>query len=70
MTWWTGLEGAFKPAKLGHCGTLDPFAAGVLVLAFNRATRLTSLLGAGEKLYQAGLLLGQAPPTPATSPAR
>lgn len=57
------LRRRFKPDKLGHCGTLDPFARGVLVLAFNRATRLSALLSAGEKLYQAGLLLGQATDT-------
>jgi len=57
------LRRRFKPAKLGHCGTLDPFAGGVLVLAFNQATRLSSLLGAGVKQYQAGLCLGRATDT-------
>ncbi len=54
------LRRRFKPAKLGHCGTLDPFATGVLVLAFNRATRMASLLGAGDKLYQGRIALGAA----------
>jgi tRNA pseudouridine55 synthase len=31
------LRRRFKPAKLGHNGTLDPFASGVLVLAFNQS---------------------------------
>ncbi|RJX30472.1 MAG: tRNA pseudouridine(55) synthase TruB [Desulfarculus sp.] len=57
------LRRRFKPAKLGHTGTLDPFATGVLVLAFNRATRMASLLGAGDKLYQGRLSLGAATDT-------
>ena len=57
------LRYRFKPAKLGHAGTLDPFSTGVLVLAFNRATRLTGLLGGGEKHYTAGLVLGKATDT-------
>ncbi|MEW5913645.1 MAG: tRNA pseudouridine(55) synthase TruB [Thermodesulfobacteriota bacterium] len=57
------LRRRFKPAKLGHTGTLDPFATGVLVLAFNRATRMASLLGAGDKLYQGRVALGQATDT-------
>lgn len=57
------LRGRFRPAKLGHTGTLDPFSSGVLVLAFNRATKLAGLLGAGGKLYRAGLALGAATDT-------
>ena len=57
------LRRRFKPAKLGHAGTLDPFSTGVLVLAFNRATRLTGLLGGGKKTYRAGLVLGKATDT-------
>lgn len=48
----------FRPAKLGHVGTLDPFADGLLVLVFNQATRLADLMGAGHKTYQAVLQLG------------
>ncbi len=57
------LRRRFRPAKLGHTGTLDPFSNGVLVLAFNRATRLTGLLGAGAKLYRGRLTLGEATDT-------
>lgn len=57
------LRRRFGPAKLGHAGTLDPFATGVLVMAFNQATRLTDLLGAGRKVYQARLALGRATDT-------
>ncbi len=57
------LRRRFRPAKLGHTGTLDPFATGVLVLAFNRATRMTSLLGAGDKIYAGTVSLGSATDT-------
>jgi tRNA pseudouridine55 synthase len=57
------LRRRFKPAKLGHAGTLDPFAGGVLVLAFNQATRLAELWGAGEKVYRGVLALGRATDT-------
>lgn len=57
------LRGRFGPAKIGHSGTLDPFATGVLVMSFNQATKLSDLLGAGGKTYQARLVLGRATDT-------
>jgi tRNA pseudouridine55 synthase len=57
------IRGRFGPDKVGHAGTLDPFAAGVLVLLFNRATRLADLMGSGPKEYRADLLLGAATDT-------
>ena len=45
--------------KIGHTGTLDPFATGVLVLAFGTHTRLISFLPEKKKGYLATLLLGQ-----------
>ena len=53
----------FKPLRVGHVGTLDPFATGVLVLVFNQATRVSSILGAGDKLYRGRLVLGVATDT-------
>lgn len=53
----------FRPAKLGHVGTLDPFATGLLVLAVNRMTRLADLLGAGAKVYRGRVALGAATDT-------
>jgi tRNA pseudouridine55 synthase len=44
--------------KVGHAGTLDPFATGILVCLINQATRLARFLVAGEKAYTADLLLG------------
>lgn len=42
----------------GHCGTLDPLASGLLVVAAGGATRLQELLTGHDKHYQAGLVLG------------
>lgn len=57
------LRQRFAPAKLGHAGTLDPFASGVLVLAFNQATRLLELFGSGRKVYRGVIALGEATDT-------
>lgn len=46
--------------KVGHAGTLDPMATGVLVVGVNRATRLLGHLAAHDKTYTATLRLGQA----------
>ena len=47
-----------KAKKVGHAGTLDPFAEGVLVCCINDATRLAQFLLAGNKTYYATLKLG------------
>lgn len=44
--------------KVGHAGTLDPSATGVLVLGVGRATRLLGFLAASEKTYEATIRLG------------
>jgi len=44
--------------RVGHAGTLDPFATGLLLLAWGRATRLLSFLSAATKTYRATLELG------------
>lgn len=44
--------------RVGHIGTLDPIATGVLPLVVGRATRLASLLSAGRKTYDGEILLG------------
>ena len=44
--------------RVGHCGTLDPLATGVLVICSGRFTRLNEWLSAGEKEYMAELTLG------------
>ena len=42
----------FNANKNGHCGTLDPFATGVLPIAFGEATKLIPLVTDGEKEYE------------------
>ncbi len=44
--------------KVGHLGTLDPMATGVLPLVLGRATRLAQFFSAGEKTYDARLQFG------------
>jgi tRNA pseudouridine55 synthase len=46
--------------KVGHAGTLDPMATGVLVVGVNRATRLLGLLALDDKAYAATIRLGVA----------
>ena len=45
-------------SRIGHTGTLDPLATGVLPLVVGRATRLAQFLSADEKEYLAGIRLG------------
>ncbi len=49
--------------RVGHTGTLDPFATGVLVVMVGRATRLAQFLSAVEKEYEAVIRLGYATDT-------
>ncbi len=48
-----------RPAKVGHAGTLDPLASGVLVLGVGPATRLVEYLQQMPKRYRATFLLGR-----------
>jgi tRNA pseudouridine55 synthase len=52
-----------KERRVGHTGTLDPFATGVLVLLVGRATRLAQFLAGAEKEYEATMRLGYATDT-------
>ena len=49
--------------KVGHTGTLDPFATGLLVLLIGRATRLAQFLSGAEKEYEGLIRLGYATDT-------
>jgi tRNA pseudouridine55 synthase len=49
--------------RIGHSGTLDPFATGVLVLLLGRATRLAQFLSGDDKEYDAIIRLGYATDT-------
>ena len=52
------LRGIVKQKKIGHTGTLDPDAEGVLPVCFGKATKLCDLLTDKDKTYQAVLHLG------------
>ena len=49
--------------RVGHTGTLDPFATGVLPICVGKATRLARFIGGGEKSYRATVRLGFATTT-------
>ena len=52
------LRGIFRERRIGHGGTLDPMATGVLPVFVGRATRAVEFAAEGEKEYVAGLRLG------------
>ncbi|MBS9534829.1 tRNA pseudouridine(55) synthase TruB [Mycobacterium sp. M1] len=49
----------FGTRKVGHAGTLDPMATGVLVIGIDRATKILGLLTTSTKTYAATIRLGQ-----------
>jgi len=49
---------SLKTKKVGHAGTLDPMATGVLVLGFGNGTRLLQYITEGNKSYDATVVLG------------
>jgi tRNA pseudouridine55 synthase len=51
---------ALGTRKIGHAGTLDPMATGVLVLGVNSATRLLTYIVGADKTYEATIRLGSA----------
>lgn len=53
------LRGILRQKKIGHTGTLDPDAEGVLPVCLGNATKLCGMLTEKEKTYEAVLLLGQ-----------
>lgn len=61
------MRGILKQKKIGHTGTLDPDAVGVLPVCLGNATRVCDLLTEKEKEYEAVLLLGIVTDTQDTS---
>jgi tRNA pseudouridine55 synthase len=53
------IQRIVKPAKVGHAGTLDPMATGVLLVCVGPATRLISLLQQAPKTYVAEFRFGE-----------
>src|ERR1700730_1786955 len=52
------IKAKVKPSRVGHLGTLDPFATGVLPIMVGEATKLAPMLEGGEKVYQGIIRLG------------
>ena len=52
------LRGILKTKRIGHAGTLDPMATGLLVIGVGRATRLLRFLGDLPKVYEGTMRLG------------
>ena len=52
-------EAAGKKVKVGHCGTLDPFATGLLILVSGKETKNAGTYTKLDKVYEATIVLGQ-----------
>ena len=52
------LRKIFQTHKVGHGGTLDPMATGILPVAINQATKFIEYLADCDKTYRAEILLG------------
>lgn len=78
-----GLRGGRRGIKVGHAGTLDPFATGLLIVMLGRATRLMQYVVGHDKTYELEVRLGatsttddctgvvtEAVGTPLTAPSR
>lgn len=52
------ISGIFHTKKVGHCGTLDPMATGVLIICIGRFTKLVEILTGCEKIYEFEACLG------------
>jgi len=63
------LRGILKQKKIGHTGTLDPDAAGVLPVCLGKGTKLCDMLTDRDKTYRAVMLLGTVTDTQDTSGA-
>lgn len=57
------IRNHFRFAKVGHGGTLDPLATGLLVLLIGKATKLSDRIMGGDKVYEGTIRLGVATST-------
>lgn len=53
----------YRKIKVGHAGTLDPLATGILLVCIGRATKMVDALQAEEKEYVADVMLGATTPS-------
>ena len=63
VKWAAGKHFHQKKLKVGHAGTLDPLATGVLLVCVGKATKLADELQRHEKEYLAGVVLGATTPS-------
>ncbi|MDB6111153.1 MAG: tRNA pseudouridine synthase [Pedosphaera sp.] len=49
----------FRIKKVGHCGTLDPNATGLLIIVLGRGTKLSEKLMSSDKVYEGSVKLGE-----------
>jgi tRNA pseudouridine55 synthase len=53
------LRRAFRLEKVGHCGTLDPNATGLLVIVLGKGTKLSEKLMCDDKVYEGAIKFGE-----------
>src|SRR5574338_318256 len=53
------IRRTFGIKKVGHCGTLDPNATGLLILVLGRATKLSERLMSQDKVYEGTIKFGE-----------
>src|SRR6476469_5664322 len=53
------IRNHFRIQKVGHCGTLDPNATGLLIIVLGRGTKLSERLMADDKVYEGTIKLGE-----------
>lgn len=58
----------YRKIKVGHAGTLDPLATGILLVCIGRATKMVDALQAEEKEYVADVMLGATTPATTSTP--
>ena len=58
-TWWTPSAASFEIKKVGHCGTLDPNATGLLIIVLGRGTKLSEKLMGDDKVYEGTIKFGE-----------
>jgi tRNA pseudouridine55 synthase len=53
------IRRAFRLEKVGHCGTLDPNATGLLIIVLGKATKLSEKLMSDDKVYEGTIKFGE-----------
>src|SRR5271168_1937439 len=54
------IRSQFRLKKVGHCGTLDPNATGLLIIVLGRGTKLSEKLMSSDKVYEGSIKFGEA----------